>query len=473
MEVKLVGCNCDFDTKTSTEDLSINKQISPESLCAAYGRISRSKSSISELRKDAKYSIELARKSNEKIVFDYGHSSIAEHAVLNFDISGISRLAVEELEKHRLVSYTEKSQRYVNFSNSGFYKFKNDLISKWDKVAYVRHVDKCFSLYSELEKTGIIPLEDCRYVLPLCVTTDVGMTVNARNLEYMIQGFLKSDLEEVKELGQKLYDEAIIRIPSLIKLRFDSYQDELKKNMNQFFNDNCNKTVDNSIYNYLKKKNSLLVNFNDRSDTTILLNYMLSEFGTTLCPIFNLNYVKNFYKSIFKNMTKHSQVPKAFESICFGFSLLLSSSGFAQLKRHRMATILPHPYLSFPEGFSSYSTPQSFIFSGKLDSFTNLVKDTKNLFYKWKNKYPSMKSFCNYLILNANTRICEVTMNMRSLYNFSRLRCDSHAQWEIRELANEMIEQVKTVAPLSGTMLGGKSDFDKIYENGMKELEKI
>ena len=42
-----------------------------------------------------------------------GHHSVAEHAVFNFDVIGISRLAMEELEKFRLCSYTEKSQRYI------------------------------------------------------------------------------------------------------------------------------------------------------------------------------------------------------------------------------------------------------------------------------------------------------------------------------------------------------------------------
>lgn len=40
-----------------------------------------------------------------------------------------------------------------------------------------------------------------------------------------------------------------------------------------------------------------------------------------------------------------------------------------------------------------------------------------------------------------------MTMNVRSLYNFFHLRCCSRAQWEIRELATEMLRQVKQIAP--------------------------
>ena len=87
--------------------------LTPETLSAAYARISRSPLPIDQLRKKACQDVEKARKSNQKIIFAMGHHSVAEHAVFNFDIMGVSRLALEEIERFRLVSYTEKSQRYV------------------------------------------------------------------------------------------------------------------------------------------------------------------------------------------------------------------------------------------------------------------------------------------------------------------------------------------------------------------------
>lgn len=53
-----------------------------------------------------------------------------------------------------------------------------------------------------------------------------------------------------------------------------------------------------------------------------------------------------------------------------------------------------------------------------------------------------------YVFPNAcETRIM-VTMNARSLINFFKHRCCNRAQWEIRALADEMLKQVKNVAPL-------------------------
>ena len=40
-----------------------------------------------------------------------------------------------------------------------------------------------------------------------------------------------------------------------------------------------------------------------------------------------------------------------------------------------------------------------------------------------------------------------VTMNARSLYNFFAHRCCNRAQWEIREVADQMLALVSAVAP--------------------------
>jgi len=53
-----------------------------------------------------------------------------------------------------------------------------------------------------------------------------------------------------------------------------------------------------------------------------------------------------------------------------------------------------------------------------------------------------------FVLPNAcDTRII-MTMNTRSLFNFFRLRCCNRAQWEIRELATEMLRLVRRVAPV-------------------------
>ena len=52
-----------------------------------------------------------------------------------------------------------------------------------------------------------------------------------------------------------------------------------------------------------------------------------------------------------------------------------------------------------------------------------------------------------YVLPNASPTKIVVTMNARSLVNFFELRCCLSAQWEIRQLAEEMLRLVRQVAP--------------------------
>ena len=52
-----------------------------------------------------------------------------------------------------------------------------------------------------------------------------------------------------------------------------------------------------------------------------------------------------------------------------------------------------------------------------------------------------------YVFPNACETKVVFTMNARALMNFFRQRCCNRAQWEIREMADEMLRQIKAVAP--------------------------
>ena len=73
--------------------------LTPETLSAAYARTSRDPRPINLLREESRFWISKARRSNRRIVFGMGHASIAEHAVFNIDIIGVSRLIAEYIQQ--------------------------------------------------------------------------------------------------------------------------------------------------------------------------------------------------------------------------------------------------------------------------------------------------------------------------------------------------------------------------------------
>jgi len=117
LEVKLSGFNVDIEGLKEVKEILEQERLSeegrktalytlnnltPETISSSAARISRDPRPINELRKDARADVKKARASNKAIIFIMGHKSIAEHAFFNFDITGVSRRAVEELERPRL-----------------------------------------------------------------------------------------------------------------------------------------------------------------------------------------------------------------------------------------------------------------------------------------------------------------------------------------------------------------------------------
>ncbi len=63
------------------------------------------------------------------------------------------------------------------------------------------------------------------------------------------------------------------------------------------------------------------------------------------------------------------------------------------------------------------------------------------------SRRPRRSFWPRFVLPNACDTKLMLTMNARSLQNFFRHRCCSRAQWEIRELARQMLELVLPVAP--------------------------
>ncbi|MCM8803551.1 MAG: FAD-dependent thymidylate synthase [Candidatus Omnitrophica bacterium] len=58
-----------------------------------------------------------------------GHESVLEHVKFTFAISGVSRALTHQLIRHRIASYSQQSQRYVNMENFNYIippSIKND-----------------------------------------------------------------------------------------------------------------------------------------------------------------------------------------------------------------------------------------------------------------------------------------------------------------------------------------------------------
>lgn len=140
-----------------------------------------------------------------KSLVEKGHGSILEHCCFTFSIEGISRACSHQLVRHRIASYSQQSQRYVRGEKFGAVIPKS--IEKDDGAYhhYCEVLDKISSAYVLLVDKYKIPKEDARYLLPNATTTNIVVTMNARELLHFI-GLRSSQRAqwEIRELAQEM-----------------------------------------------------------------------------------------------------------------------------------------------------------------------------------------------------------------------------------------------------------------------------
>lgn len=152
------------------------------------------------------------------------------------------------------------------------------------------------------------------------------------------------------------------------------------------------------------------------------------------------------------------------EHMVFTFGIEnVSRSLLAQITRHRMASFSVQSQRYVTEMDFEFITPPQISENPKahelyLKTMNDIAKSYNTLadMLKEKNiaagmapKAAEKKAIedARYVLPNSCTTKMIVTMNARSLLNFFNLRCCTRAQWEIRELAYQMLLLVKKVAP--------------------------
>jgi hypothetical protein len=147
---------------------------------------------------------------------------------------------------------------------------------------------------------------------------------------------------------------------------------------------------------------------------------------------------------------------REFEHADLVYDLVVSASCFAQLKRHRMATLT---WQRYDAGLGA-TVPPSVREIGAEKEFLRVV-DRTNEAHAVLEK--AVGPAADYVLTNAHRRRALLKLNVRELYHISRLREDATAQWEIRGLAGEMSRLARRAMPLACLMLGGKDAYPEVY----------
>jgi len=132
-----------------------------------------------------------------------GHHSVIEHACYTFSIEGVSRSLTHQLVRHRLASYSQMSQRYVDMKNADYVVPRSISSDPLLEESYRALMERIWEEYRELSKK--VPVEDARYVLPNACTTNITVTMNARELWHFFElRTCRRAQEEIREVADQM-----------------------------------------------------------------------------------------------------------------------------------------------------------------------------------------------------------------------------------------------------------------------------
>lgn len=155
----------------------------PEKIIACAAKLCYSDSDIDSLLEGL--TTDKIKKFIKKLT-DLGHQSPLEHCTFTFGVEGVSRALSHQLVRHRIASYSQKSQRYVNEEQFDYVIPPSIARDEICPLVFKALMEACNDVYKHLIRNGI-PAEDARFVLPNACETKLVMTMNIRSLLHFFE----------------------------------------------------------------------------------------------------------------------------------------------------------------------------------------------------------------------------------------------------------------------------------------------
>jgi thymidylate synthase (FAD) len=150
-------------------------------------------------------------------LIELGHLSPIEHVSFTFAVAGVSRVLSHQMVRHRIASYSQKSQRYVCEDNFEYIVPPSIAADPEAGRIYREQMEKIREAYRAL--LTVAHQEDARYVLPNACETKFVFTMNARSLLNFFQLRCCERAQwEIRELAEAIYKEVKKVAPTLFSL---------------------------------------------------------------------------------------------------------------------------------------------------------------------------------------------------------------------------------------------------------------
>ena len=440
-------------------------KLSQETIAVTFAKTSRSPLSFRQIAEGL--TDEKSAEFHEKWVVGYGHASVAEHAVLHIAFENVSRLAIECIESNRLASYTEKSTRYQKWA-PGEYYVPQEVVGEVYEATYRQCCDRLFLTYQNSiepvrEKVGERHprrqgesdagwdnrirskcVDACRFLLPSAALANVGMTVNARSLEWAICKMLSHPLIEVREIGLAVKEVAQSEVPTLIK-----YADQMP--YLSMAEDGLTVFAD-AVGAGRSDETLSLIAYDPDAELRVIAATLYAQAGCSfkaaLSHVHTLTEQQRskLVEALVGNMGRHVPPLRALEHAAYTFDAQLDQGAYFELKRHRMMTQTPQR-LTADLG---YAVPRLIVEAGYEEAYRTAMDAAEEAYRTLAVWNPHVAA---YVVPNGFNRRVLMTLNLREVFHLCELRSQPNAHFSMRRLALRMAEMIREVHPVLAAYL--------------------
>ena len=439
------------------------RELTEEQLAVAFAMTSRNPQPFDEIARQV--TEERAADFHERWVLNYGHASVAEHAVLHMAVENISRLACDTLEDNRLASYTEKSSRY-QVLGQGHYHVPSELDEEPSlSEVFVRVCDALFSAYEETVDGLMAHLRDvtprnenereggynlrlrrvatdaARFLLPAATLTNVGVTLNARSMEHAVRKLLSSQLAEEREVGEELKQQGREITPTLIKYadrnEYIALTREAQESLALAGEDGAG----------MDDCSAELVHCDPQAEQKLVAALLYRFSPMPYAEVWERvermdpSQMEAVVHEALDRLGPHDVPLRELEVVDYTFDLVMDYGAYREFKRHRMQTYLPQP-ATVDLG---YIVPEIVVEAGLEQRFRDAMDTAREAYHRIAGASPDVAA---YVVTHAHLRRVLSKLNLRECYHLFKLRTSPQAHFTLRRVMQQALDLARERHPL-------------------------
>ena len=441
--------------------------LPPEVVAVTFAKTSRVPDSFDEIARELTEAD--SSRFHEKWVIGYGHSSVAEHAVLSIAIENVSILGAKVVEENRLSSFTEKSTRYqvmdpenyytppcfaegpsgdvYRASIAGLYAAYEELVPAADRFCAKRYGGP------EWRERGVNPAgkacDMVRGLLPAAAKTNLAWTVNARNLRHGIVKMASHPLTEMRELARVLEGICRGKIPTLLK----------HTQASPYLTGWEDRSAEASGFEGAPGVESTaavpgvrLVSYDPDGERTVLAALLFRATDRPYGEIregvagMDRNKVGVLLKKALRGIGGHEAPVREFESTTYTFEIVCDFGAYRDIQRHRMTT-QTQQLLTCDLGHTIPDDARDAGLAGRIEEALAGARES------YRALAASDPVHAQYAVPLAFNKRFLLTMNLREAHHFVGLRSQVQGHESYRRIAWAIKREIEKVHPALGTLI--------------------